>query len=101
MVHKTLDRVKIWFHVFYISEMLRMNILVVQAAIQNNIWKRIKTPGLMRSTQSGRANKPVLVIKYKNEAKYLLMCYLHKHKKIPILAFFTWFLILGKIQDGG
>ena len=38
MVHKTLDRVNIsWFHVFNISEMLRVNILVVQAAIQNNI----------------------------------------------------------------
>ena len=37
MVHKTLDRVNIWFHVFNISEMLRVNILVAQAAIQNNI----------------------------------------------------------------
>ena len=37
MVHKTLDRVNIWFHVFNVSEMLQMNILVVQAAIQNNI----------------------------------------------------------------
>ena len=29
------------------------------------------------------------------------MRYLHvKHKKLPIISVFTWFLILGKIQDG-
>ena len=39
----------------------------------------------------------------KNDAKYLsIYVILHvKHQKVPILAIFTWFLILGKIQDGG
>ena len=38
-----------------------------------------------------------------NDAKCSFICYftwLVKHKKLPFIAVLTWFLILGKIQDG-
>ena len=35
------------------------------------------------------------------QCAYLCVIFHVKHKKIPFLAVLTWFLILGKIQDGG
>ena len=34
------------------------------------------------------------------QSAYLCVIFHVKHKKIPFLAVLTWFLILGKIQDG-
>ena len=41
-----------------------------------------------------------LVVKIMQSA-YLCVTVHVKHKKLPFLAVLTWFLILGKIQDGG
>ena len=35
------------------------------------------------------------------QSAFLFVIFLLKHKKLPFLAVLTWFLILGKIQDGG
>ena len=36
------------------------------------------------------------------QSAYLCVIFHVKHKKLPFLAIFlTWFLTLGKIQDGG
>ena len=35
------------------------------------------------------------------QSAYLCVTFHPKHKKSPFLAVLTWFLILGKIQDGG
>ena len=35
------------------------------------------------------------------QSAYLCVIFHPKHKKYPFLAVLTWFLILGKIQDGG
>ena len=35
------------------------------------------------------------------QSAYLCVIFHVKHKKLPFLAVLTWFLILGKIQDGG
>ena len=42
--------------------------------------------------------KPVDKMK---QSTYLCVILHVKHKKLPILSVLTWFLILGKIQDGG
>ena len=35
------------------------------------------------------------------QSAYLCVILCVKHKKLPFIAVLTWFLILGKIQDGG
>ena len=35
------------------------------------------------------------------QSAYLCVIFHVKHKKLPFLAVLTWFLLLGKIQDGG
>ena len=34
------------------------------------------------------------------QSAYLCVVFRVEHKKLPFLAVLTWFLILGKIQDG-
>ena len=39
-------------------------------------------------------------VKLVDESSYLCVILHVKHKKIPFIAILTWFLILGKIEDG-
>ena len=50
-------------------------------------------------------SSPLIKVDYcgYNDAECLFTCYFKSHQaqKLPFLAVLTWFLILGKIQDGG
>jgi len=47
---------------------------------------------------------PTIKVKLVDElmqSAYLCVLLHVKHKKLPFIAVLTWYLILGKIQDGG
>ena len=47
------------------------------------------------------STKKVILVTKIMQSAYLCLSFHVKYKKVPFLAALTWFLILGKIQDGG